>query len=276
MSFDALTLAAVLDELEPLLRDSRVQRLAFPDDLSLAFECFAPGAGRTFVLCSAHQDTGRVQKLTELPARGLEKDTPWSLVARKHLRNARIRSLRQPRLERVLELDCEQRDASGQHYRILLIVEAMGRRSNLVLVAADGVIVDAARRSPPSRNPRRPVLPHLRYEPPPPQDRLLPEQLSQLVLADLARSRAGSLASFLGQTIAGLSPLRASLRSAPVVELKRQSRRRTGQRCWRHWSSSWPRASRRSRSATSSRSRSLPTRWSTSPRLVRSCGAARR
>ncbi len=206
MSFDALTLAAVRDELEPLLRDSRVQRVAFPDELSLAFECFAPGAGRTFVLCSAHQDSGRVQKLTELPARGLEKDTPWSLVARKHLRNARIRSLRQPRLERVLELDCEQRDASGQHYRILLIVEAMGRRSNLVLVTEDGAIVDAARRSPPSRNPRRPVLPHLRYEPPPPQDRLLPEQLSQSVLADLARSRAGSLASFLGQTIAGLSP----------------------------------------------------------------------
>src|SRR5881394_3039116 len=121
-------------------------------------ECFAPGSGRTVVLLSAHPEQGRVQRLDTLPGRGIERDTPWVLVARKHLRNARIRSLRQPRLERVLELDCEQRDDSGQHYRILLIVEAMGRRSNLVLVAEDGAIVDAARRSPPSRNPRRPVL----------------------------------------------------------------------------------------------------------------------
>ena len=88
------------------------------------------------MLLSAHLEHGRVQRIRHLPARGLERDTPFRLVARKHLRNARIRSIRQPRLERVFELDCEQRDASGQHYRVLLIVEAMGRRSNLVLVDA--------------------------------------------------------------------------------------------------------------------------------------------
>lgn len=207
MSFDALTLAAVCDELVPRLVDSRIQRLAFPDELSMAMECFAPGTGRTYVLCSAHPEHGRVQAVTELPARGVERDTPWSLVARKHLRNARIRSLRQPPLERVLELDCEQRDASGQHYRMTLIVEAMGRRSNLVLVGEDGAIVDAARRSPPSRNPRRPVLPHLRYEAPPAQDRVAPAALSADVLGDLARGRSGTLAAFLGQHVAGLSPL---------------------------------------------------------------------
>ncbi len=207
MSFDALTLAAVCDELVPRLVDSRIQRLSFPDELSMAMECFAPGTGRTYVLCSAHPEHGRVQAVTELPARGVERDTPWSLVARKHLRNARIRSLRQPPLERVLELDCEQRDASGQHYRMTLIVEAMGRRSNLVLVGEDGAIVDAARRSPPSRNPRRPVLPHLRYEAPPAQDRVAPAALSADVLGDLARGRSGTLAAFLGQHVAGLSPL---------------------------------------------------------------------
>jgi predicted ribosome quality control (RQC) complex YloA/Tae2 family protein len=132
----------------------------------------------------------------------------------------------------VLELDCEQRDASGQHYRILFIVEAMGRRSNLVLVDSDGAIIDAARRSPPSRNPRRPVLPHLPYEPPPPQDRLFPDQLSPPVLADAARGRSsvpadastgrgGTLAAFLGQIVAGLSPLAArelAFRSAGATD----------------------------------------------------------
>ncbi|MBV9171446.1 MAG: NFACT family protein, partial [Chloroflexi bacterium] len=208
MSFDALTLTAVRDELEPALTDGRLQRLVFVDELSLAVECFRPGVGSTFVLLSAHPEHGRVQRLDAFPGRGLEKDTPFSLLVRKHMRAARIHSIRQPRLERVLELDCEQHDASGQQYRVSLIVEAMGRRGNLVLVdAADGTIMDAARRSPPSRNPRRPVLPHLAYAPPPPQARLLPEELSAERLRLESSGRTSTLARFLSDTLAGLSPL---------------------------------------------------------------------
>src|ERR1700674_4103696 len=207
MSFDALTLSAVRDELEPLLTDARLQKLVCPDELSLAIEVFSPQAGRTNVLLSAHLEDGRIQRIPHLPARGLERDTPFSLVARKHLRNAHIRLIRQPRLERVLELDCEQRDAAGQHYRFALIVEAMGRRSNLVLVGQDGDIMDAARRTPPSRNSRRPILPHLPYEPPPAQERMFPEQLSSDGLAAAAIGQSGQLARFLSDRIAGLSPL---------------------------------------------------------------------
>jgi len=216
MPFDALTLSAVRDELEPLLTDARLQKLVFADELSLAAEVFAPHVGRTFVLLSAHPELGRVQRITSLPARGVEGDTPFSLLVRKHLRSARIRTVRQPRLERVFELDCEQRDPPGRLYRVVLIVEAMGRRSNLVLVGEDGTILDAARRAPPSRNPRRPVLPHLRYEPPPGQARLLPEDISAETLAAGARGQANmaagargqtSLARYLSDHIAGLSPL---------------------------------------------------------------------
>jgi predicted ribosome quality control (RQC) complex YloA/Tae2 family protein len=205
MPFDALTLSAVRDELEPLLTDARLQRLVFADELTIAAEAFAPHVGRTYVLLSAHPELGRVQRIPSLPRRGIEADTPFSLLARKHLRNARIRTVRQPRLERVFELDCEQRDPSGRLYRVLLIVEAMGRRSNLVLVAEDGTILDAARRAPPSRNPRRPVLPHLRYEPPPAQDRLLPAEISAESLA--AGARGQTLARYLSDRVAGLSPL---------------------------------------------------------------------
>jgi predicted ribosome quality control (RQC) complex YloA/Tae2 family protein len=207
VSFDALTLSAIRDELAPLLTEARLQKLVFSDELSMALEAFAPDAGRTNVLLSADLEHGRVQRISHLPQRGLQRDTPFSLVARKHLRNARVRSVHQPRLERVFELDCEQRDASGQHYRVLLIVEAMGRRSNLVLVDQLGTILDAARRTPPSRNSRRPILPHLPYVAPPAQDRLMPEQISSEALAQVAQGKPGSLARFLSDRIAGLSPL---------------------------------------------------------------------
>jgi predicted ribosome quality control (RQC) complex YloA/Tae2 family protein len=203
MSFDALTMAAVRDELEPLLTGARVQKLIVVDELSLAVEVFAPGSGRTNVLFSADLEHARIQRIAQLPARGGDGDSPFSLLVRKHLRNARVRSVHQPRLERVFELYCEQRDVSDRPYRVVLIVEAMGRRSNLVLVDGDGVILDAARRTPPSRS-RRPILPHLPYAPPPPQDRLMPEDLSSVALAG-----DGLLEKRLAQKVAGLSPLAA-------------------------------------------------------------------
>ena len=204
MGFDALTLAAVRDELQPLLEGSRVQRLVMVDELSLALECFTPGAGRLNVLLSADLERARVQRIGQLPSRGLERESPFSLLVRKHLRNARIRSVHQPRLERVFEVHCEQRDAaSDRPYRVALILEAMGRRSNLVLVDAEGLIIDAARRTPPSRS-RRPVLPHLPYQPPPPQDRLWPEDLAPASLIGPDPPE-----KILAQRVAGLSPLAA-------------------------------------------------------------------
>jgi predicted ribosome quality control (RQC) complex YloA/Tae2 family protein len=205
-SFDALSLSAVRDELETLV-DGRVQKVVFPDETSVALEVFAPAHGRRFLLLSAHPENGRVQLVPHLPARGLERDTPFALLLRKHLRNARLRALRQPRLERILELEGESRNDAGRLHGVVLIVEAMGRRGNLVLVGEDGTILDAQRRSPPSRNPRRPVLPHLRYDPPPPQDRLMPEQVSAEELAFGARTRSGPLARYLSDRLAGLSPL---------------------------------------------------------------------
>jgi predicted ribosome quality control (RQC) complex YloA/Tae2 family protein len=206
MTFDALTLTAVRDELEPLLTGARMQKLVFVDELSLAVEFFAHGVGRTNVLLSAHLEHGRVQRVEQLPARGVERDTPFSLLVRKHLRNARVTSVGQPTLERVFELECEQRDPSDRPYRVKLIVEAMGRRSNLVLVDERGEIMDAARRTPPSRNARRPILPHLPYAPPPPQDRLLPEAITAQALAE---GGPAPLAKRLGERVAGLSPLAA-------------------------------------------------------------------
>jgi predicted ribosome quality control (RQC) complex YloA/Tae2 family protein len=206
MSFDALTLAAVRDELEPLITSARMQKLIFVDELSLAVEFFAPAVGRTYVLLSAHLVHGRIQRIRQLPARGVERDSPFTLLVRKHLRNARVRSVHQPPLERVFELECEQRDPSDQLYRVMLIVEAMGRRSNLVLVDADGVILDAARRTPPSRNARRPILPHLPYSVPPPQERLLPAAITP---ETLSAGEPMPLAKRLGERVAGLSPLAA-------------------------------------------------------------------
>src|SRR5207244_7473050 len=115
---------------------------------------------------------------------------------------------RRQRMSRMYECASNQRDPSVRIPRVLLMEEQMGRRSNLVLVDDDGTIMDAARRTPPSRNPRRPVLPHLPYQPPPPQERLFPEEISAASLAEAARAQP-TLAKYLAERVAGLSPLAA-------------------------------------------------------------------
>ncbi len=207
MRLDALTLSAIRDEIDPALSGARIQKVAFPDDFSVALETYAPPWGRARTLLSVHPEIGRVMLVSDLPDKGVDHDSPFALLVRKHLRSGRIVAVRQPLLERVLEIEIERWDEDSGHYRVLLIVEAMGRRGNLVLVGEDGAVLDALRRAPPSRNPSRPLLPHRRYAPPAAQERLSPEQLSATVLAEHARGTGGLLADHLLSTVAGLSPL---------------------------------------------------------------------
>jgi predicted ribosome quality control (RQC) complex YloA/Tae2 family protein len=86
----------------------------------------------------------------------------------------------------------------------------MGRRSNAVLVSEEGLILDALRRASAEKNPIRPILPHRRYEPPPPQEgRRQPLALDTWDhLVDLARQRPqGKLAELLGSELEGFSRL---------------------------------------------------------------------
>lgn len=162
--------------------------------------------GRQHVLFSVDPERGRVHRVPEIPTRTLARDTPFTLLARKHLRGAIIRALSQPYLERVWEIEVEQRDDAGHKYLVRLIVEVMGRRGNLLLVDQHGTILDAARRAPPSRNPIRPILPHLPYVPAPPLERIDPFRVGPVDLASAAQGRSGSVESVLVGTLAGLSP----------------------------------------------------------------------
>jgi predicted ribosome quality control (RQC) complex YloA/Tae2 family protein len=87
----------------------------------------------------------------------------------------------------------------------------MGRRSNAVLVAEDRTILDALRRASREKNPGRPILPHVRYAPPPPQSRLDPRATDTWEGPQaLAAARPdGLLADLLAGELRGFSPLLA-------------------------------------------------------------------
>jgi predicted ribosome quality control (RQC) complex YloA/Tae2 family protein len=267
MYFDALTLAAVADELRAIILDGRVQRARLPSRLSVALEIYAHGR-RQHLLLSAHPQWTRAHLCVAKPSRGVERDTPLLLLLRKYVVGGRIVAIEQPALERVLilsiakgpharnigphpladphppapslvatgegenrlappaageglgvrawadeeaDLSFEEGEELVEPLRCELIVEAMERRGNIVLVGDDNIILESARHITP-RMSRRPVQPREPYELPPAQEKRDPRHATAegiRALLDDNAAAAPLLSRALVGAYRGLSPLAA-------------------------------------------------------------------
>jgi predicted ribosome quality control (RQC) complex YloA/Tae2 family protein len=207
MTFDALTMAAVRQELEREIGGGMVQRAVQTGPLAIGLEIYNRRQ-RHLLVCSAEPEAARVCLGLDRPVRDTDTPSPLLLLLRKYVRDGRIVGLEQPPLERLLRLRIAKRDEQGVLGEVSLIIEVMGRRSNVLLVGPDGLILDALKRSGPTRNPRRPVLPRRPYVDPPPQDRLDPRDAGAL---DQLRAKADErpLETLLANNLAGFSPLAA-------------------------------------------------------------------
>jgi predicted ribosome quality control (RQC) complex YloA/Tae2 family protein len=205
MYYDALTTAAVADELRVALIGGRIQEVIHVDDLTLGLEVYAQHQ-RQYLVASAHARESRVH-LTEVKLRrGVDTPVPLLLLLRKHVRGRRIAGVRQPLFERILHLDI-----AGPEETVTLTVEAMGRHSNIILVDTDGQVLDSIKRISARLSRVRPMLPGTRYEPPPPQDKLDPADVTERTLCEMVdSSRAGQpVWRALVNGIRGISPLLA-------------------------------------------------------------------
>ena len=219
MYVDALTLAAIRAELTQRVVGSRVQRVHLPEPLGLALQLYGPG-GAHWLLCSAHPQHARIHLVADRPDRPSEAVTPLLLLLRKHVRGSRLVAVEQPLLERVLRLRFQRHPPGAPEQTTDLVVEVMGRLSNLILLDAEAVVLDSAKRVGPQINRYRTVLPRHPYRPPPPQDKLDPCQLT----ADDVRTACRT-----GNTIAPLwRALVGSLRACSPLLAKEVAFRATG------------------------------------------------
>ncbi|MBC8249678.1 MAG: NFACT family protein, partial [Anaerolineales bacterium] len=205
MYFDALTMAAVADELRAQILGGRVQNVLLPDDLSVGMEVYAHGE-RRYLLGSAHPEYARLHLTGEKLRRGVEKPTPLVLLLRKYVRGGRIAAIEQPPFERILHIGMQHPEGNTT-----LIFEVMGRYSNIVLVAEEGLILECIKRVGPEKSRYRTILPQRLYVPPPPQSKLDPTDVTELRLRDiLSNASPGSpVWKALVAGIRGVSPLMA-------------------------------------------------------------------
>ncbi len=107
------------------------------------------------------------------------------LLLRKHAVGGYISEINQIDLERVVFLSISTKSPLG---KLRLVVELMGRHSNVILLDDQGTILDALRRVPSSRSYRRPILPKLTYSPPPVSGKLDWRQVNEDQLGILLSS----------------------------------------------------------------------------------------
>ncbi|MBO4913639.1 MAG: NFACT family protein [Oscillospiraceae bacterium] len=204
MPLDAICLRAVVHELCGQLIGARIDKVQQParDQLILLLR------GNMRLLLSANPNQPRIQ-LTAQPHDNPAQPPMFCMLMRKHLVGARIEAIEQDDMERVVKLDLRVTDELGESGRRVLVLEAMGRRANLLLLDAEGRIIDCLRRVGLEAADGRALQPGLFYH--------MPEPLSKLSLLTKTEEVDALLSApcddpapadrWLIDRIAGISPL---------------------------------------------------------------------
>ena len=207
MPLDAVCLNAVIQELKPSVVGAKVDKIYQPtrDEIVLSMRGREGNAKLLLTANPAHPRIQLTQTFRDNPA------TPpmFCMLLRKHLSGGRILSITQPPMERVVDIELETLDELGDRASRHLILEAMGRRANLILSGPDGRIIDCLRRVDVEMNQERQVLPGMFYHLPPMQQKMNLLTMSQDDLLNLIKQapEEHKIADFLLEHFAGLSPL---------------------------------------------------------------------
>ena len=161
MPLDAISLRALVEELRPQLLNLRIDKVQQParDQVVLLLR------GNKRLLLNAGANAPRLQ-LTNLVRDNPAEPPMFCMLLRKHLVGARVADITQPGLERLVRMELDVTDDFGQPGRRTLVLEAMGRRSNLILLDGEGRVIDCMRRVDAEMSAARQVLPGLFYEQP--------------------------------------------------------------------------------------------------------------
>ncbi len=207
MTIDALSLAAIKEEVSELVQGCRIQKIIPTGPLSIVLEIYNPGKRqRIQLLLSADAQNARFHRLNQKASQQPGEPTPFLLLLRKYIRYGIVSDIQQLPFERIILLTIEKKFPVGHKphfgmagaapsraepdeidddrddedddpqdnfdiYESKLVCEMMGRHSNIMLLSDEGVIIDAIKRVAPSKNRYRLILPHQSYVAPPPQQK---------------------------------------------------------------------------------------------------------
>lgn len=207
MALDGIFLHHITSELKEILKDGRVSQIYQPnhDELSMVFRTFE---GTKRLLISTRANSPRINICSSIPE---NPPTPTMLcmLLRKRLSGAKLTEITQPSLDRTIFLDFVSVNELGDKVNLRLVVEIMGKHSNVILTDDRGVIIDALKRVDLTMSSQRLVLPNIKYDLPPAQDKLnilehTPDEIIRRINEELPEM---PLNKALLNTLQGVSPI---------------------------------------------------------------------
>ena len=207
MPMDGLMVGFAARELDRTLKGGRVDRITQPERDAVVLVIRAGGENHRLLLCASpnnarcHLTSAGFSNPLEPPA--------LCMLMRKQLAGARVAEIRQRDGDRILEVDLDAVNEMGDHVLRRLVLEMMGRHSNLMMLDGEGRILEAARHVNAEMSRVRQIQPGMAYEKPPQQDKLNPEGLRGEELEKRLEGKNGDFAKALADTVAGLSRVTA-------------------------------------------------------------------
>jgi predicted ribosome quality control (RQC) complex YloA/Tae2 family protein len=207
MNFDGFVTGAVVCELQKALIGGRIEKIYQPEADELVFHIHS-GANKHRLYLSASGGHARLHLLKEKEQGNPQTPFAFCMLLRKHLQGGRIAGIRQVESERIVQIDVNHPDEMGYSVDKRLVVEIMGKHSNISAVdLSTGRILDSIRRVGIDVNRYRQLLPGLPYMPPPSQGKESFYELTEASLAALLSIRTGDPAKALLSGIQGVGPL---------------------------------------------------------------------
>ena len=173
MSFDGFFLHHMVEELRSELVNGRIQKINQPFEQELVLQIRSNRQSHRLLL-SAHPVFGRIQ-LTQTTFENPAQPSTFIMVLRKYLQGALIESIEQVENDRIVEITVSNKNEIGDHIQATLIIEIMGKHSNILLVdKSSHKILEVIKHVGFSQNSYRTLLPGSTYIAPPSTESLNP------------------------------------------------------------------------------------------------------
>lgn len=207
MAFDGITVACLQKELSEALTGGRITKIAQPETDELLLTIKNNGT-QSRLLMSASASLPLLY-LTESNKPSPLTAPGFCMLLRKHLNGGKIIRITQPGLERILRFEIEHLNEMGDLCRKFLIVELMGKHSNLIFCREDGIIIDSIKHVSAVMSSVREVLPGRPYFIPKTQEKLDPLTASPEAMTAALCEKPVNLGKAIYTTLTGFSPLMA-------------------------------------------------------------------
>lgn len=207
MAFDGITVAALTQELKHTLTDGRINKIAQPETDELLLTIKTPGGQRRLYI-SASASLPLIY-LTEENKKSPMTAPNFCMLLRKHIGSGRIVDITQPGLERIICFHIEHLDEMGDLCRKKLIVEIMGKHSNIIFCDDKDMIIDSIKHVSAQMSSVREVLPGRNYFIPDTMGKQNPLTVSAKAFADALLAKPMPLGKAVYTSFTGISPVAA-------------------------------------------------------------------